>query len=551
MLVKYWLMVTGDKSLPSGAARNLEAWDPSLSTVTSYNLKEGDPVLVWRGGRGGGVVAMGEIASISVIPPDNFLSLARSQRDAEGSVPAFKKAVINLGKLMLATPISANTLRAAGIARVVRQARSAGGDHKLVPLELPQKQWHEVIRLAESPETPTEWPAAWNISPGSVVRRAKLHEVYGGNPRCTVGSSAKTPNTLLFVNRSRSGERAPRWNGSVLLAPGQGQWGDGVSLENLAVLAHLQRGVPVRLFLVRGVDCLYVGEFGIDIEQPIERWVVTGERKLKYLDDVLSWDIKTPIFRLRLLNGARALLDDTDPFRQAPRMRLSLRPTSDQPVATAIRGLLAVVENDPDVAASLSELSEAQLLATLTQRARRQADLVELRTAVEDSATSEGDLQKLVQRMTWIFGGEFLPGTARRNLTLRDQLDLTLLRPDGTLHGVELKKADTDRLVIVQRNHLIVGHEINKAVGQAMNYLRELDEKRSQLLVDLGIDARRASMTVVIGHSAFVTNGASSAQIDETIRTYNSHLTRVSVTTYDRLIGNAQRTLDLMAAPDI
>ncbi|MCX5161544.1 DUF4263 domain-containing protein [Streptomyces sp. NBC_00264] len=296
---------------------------------------------------------------------------------------------------------------------------------------------------------------------------------------------------------------------------------------------------------------MYVGEFGIDLKQPIERWVVTGERELQYLDSVLRWDIKTPIFRLRLLNGARALLDDTDPFRQAPRMRLSLHPTSDQPVATAIRGLLAVMENDPAVAASLSELSEAQLLATLTQRARRQADLVELRAAAEDSATSEGDLQKLVQRMTWIFGGEFLPGTARRNLTLRDQLDLTLLRPDGTLHGVELKKANIDRLVTVQRNHLIVGHEINKAVGQAMNYLRELDEKRSQLLVDLGIDARRASMTVVIGHSTFVTNGASSAQIDETIRTYNSHLTRVSVTTYDRLIGNAQRTLDLTAAPDI
>ncbi|RPK68104.1 hypothetical protein EES42_21765 [Streptomyces sp. ADI95-17] len=550
--MKYWLMVTGDKSVPSGAARSLEAWDPSLSTVTSHNLEEGDPVLVWRGGRGGGVVAIGEITSTSVVPQGDFLSLARSQRDEDGSVPALTRAVLNLGKLMLATPISANTLRAAGITRVIRQVRSAGGDHKLVPLELPEKHWREVIRLAEYPEAPTEWPAAWNISPGSVVRRAKLHEVYGGNPRCTVGSSAKTPNALLFVDGSRSGELAPQWNGSVLLAPGQGQRSsDGISLENLAVLAHLQRGVPVRLFLVRGADCLYVGEFGIDLKQPIERWVVTGERELQYLDSVLRWDIKTPIFRLRLLNGARALLDDTDPFRQAPRMRLSLHPTSDQPVATAIRGLLAVMENDPAVAASLSELSEAQLLATLTQRARRQADLVELRAAAEDSATSEGDLQKLVQRMTWIFGGEFLPGTARRNLTLRDQLDLTLLRPDGTLHGVELKKANIDRLVTVQRNHLIVGHEINKAVGQAMNYLRELDEKRSQLLVDLGIDARRASMTVVIGHSTFVTNGASSAQIDETIRTYNSHLTRVSVTTYDRLIGNAQRTLDLTAAPDI
>ncbi|WP_322984404.1 Shedu anti-phage system protein SduA domain-containing protein [Streptomyces sp. S584] len=549
--MKYWLMVTGDKSVPSGAARSLEAWDPSLSTVTGRNLEVGDPVLVWRGGRGGGVVAIGEIASTSMVPPGDFLSLARSRRDEGGSVPALKKAALDLGKLMLATPISADRLRAAGITRVVRQARSAGGDHKLVPLELPEKVWREVIRLAEDPETPTEWPAAWNISPGSVVRRAKLHEVYGGNPRCTIGSSAKTPNALLFVDGSRSGELEARWNGSVLLAPGQGQWGDGISQENLAALAHLQRGVPVRVFLVRGVDCLYVGEFCIDPKQPIERWVVTGKREIQYLDDVLRWDVRTPILRLRLVNGARALLDDPDPFRQAPQVKISLHPSTDQPVHTTIRGLLAVMENDPTVAASLSELGEVQLLGALAQRARRQADLVELRAAAEDSGTSEGDLQKLVQRMTWIFGGEFLPGTARRNLTLRDQLDLTLLRPDGTLHGVELKKANVDRLVAGHRNHLIVGHEINKAVGQAMNYLRELDEKRSQLLVDLGIDARRASMTVVIGHSAFVTNGTSSAQIDETIRTYNSHLTRVSVFTYDRLIENAQRTLDLTTSPGV
>ncbi|MFI0924342.1 Shedu anti-phage system protein SduA domain-containing protein [Streptomyces sp. NPDC021012] len=549
--MKYWLMVTGDKSAPSGAAHNLEAWDSSLSTVTGSEVEEGDPVLVWRGGRGGGAVAVGEIASTSTVPSDDLLSLVRSRRDEDGSVPALGRAVLRLGKLMLATPISADKLRAAGLARVAQRARSAGGDHKLVPLELPEKQWREVLRLAEDAEPPTSWPAAWNISPGSVVRRAKLHEVYGGNPRCIVGSSAKTPNVLLFVDRSRSGELASQWNGSVLLAPGQSQWADGISLENRAVLAHLQRGVPVRLFLVRGAECLYVGEVGIDIEQPVERWVVTGQRERKIFDRVIRWDVRTPIFRLRLLNGARALLDDADPFRQAPRMSLSLHPMGDQPVVAALRELLVLVSSDPTVAASLSELSEVQMLAVLAQRARRQADLVELREAADDPGTSERDLQRLVQRMTWIFGGEFLPGTARRNLTLRDQLDLTLVRPDGTLHGVELKKANIDRLVTGQRNHLIVGHEINKAVGQAMNYLRELDEKRSQLLVDLGIDARRASMTVVIGNSAFVTNGATSAQVDETLRTYNSHLTRVSVTTYDRLIGNAQRMLDLTAASSV
>ncbi|MFE0382378.1 hypothetical protein ACFW1M_44080 [Streptomyces inhibens] len=71
--------------------------------------------------------------------------------------------------------------------------------------------------------------------------------------------------------------------------------------------------------------------------------------------------------------------------------------------------------------------------------------------------------------------------------------------------------------------------------------------KRPQILVDLGIDCRRASMTVVIGHSGLVTTGASPEEVDEAIRTFNSYLTRVSVTTYDRLVENAQRTIDLTA----
>ncbi|AGP56644.1 hypothetical protein M271_25800 [Streptomyces rapamycinicus NRRL 5491] len=81
-----------------------------------------------------------------------------------------------------------------------------------------------------------------------------------------------------------------------------------------------------------------------------------------------------------------------------------------------------------------------------------------------------------------------------------------------------------------------------------MNYLRELDEKRPQILIDLGIDCRRASMTVVIGHTAFAATDASPEEIDEAIRTYNSHLTRVSVTTYGRLIENAQRMIDLTSS---
>ncbi|MFE9556385.1 Shedu anti-phage system protein SduA domain-containing protein [Streptomyces sp. NPDC006703] len=416
-------------------------------------------------------------------------------------------------------------------------------------LDLTEAQWGTLVQLVEQAQPSDALPTAWNIPPGATVTRGELHDVYGGNPRVTVGASGRTPNAFLFLDQSSSGELAPRREDPVLLAPGQAQWTGNVSSENLAVLAHRRRGVPLRVFLAHQSECLYIGEFAIDLDSPVERWVLTGKRDLgsPFPGQKLTVDIRTPLFRLRQLTGVPIPTDPVALFRNAPRISLQVRPSSDQPAATAIRELLAILASEPTTAASLGELDEAQLLATLVQRARRQADLDKLRAAVEDPESSEGDLQRLVERMTWIFGGEFLPGTVRRNLTLRDQLDLALLRPDGTLHGIELKKANIKQLVTGQRNHLIIGTEVNKGVGQAMNYLRELDEKRPQILVDLGIDCRRASMTVVIGHSGFVTADAPTEEIDEAIRTFNSYLTRVSVTTYSQLIENAQRTIDLTA----
>ena len=40
---------------------------------------------------------------------------------------------------------------------------------------------------------------------------------------------------------------------------------------------------------------------------------------------------------------------------------------------------------------------------------------------------------------------------------------------------------------------------MNKAVGQTLNYLRELDEERNTIRQKPGIECRRASATVVIG----------------------------------------------------
>ena len=81
-----------------------------------------------------------------------------------------------------------------------------------------------------------------------------------------------------------------------------------------------------------------------------------------------------------------------------------------------------------------------------------------------------------------------------------------------------------------------------------MNYLRTLDENGATLETtyrkEFGVDydMRRAFATVVIGHPIHVT-GVDAHVVDQTLRSYNSHLSRVEVITYATLLDTAERAL--------
>jgi hypothetical protein len=81
-----------------------------------------------------------------------------------------------------------------------------------------------------------------------------------------------------------------------------------------------------------------------------------------------------------------------------------------------------------------------------------------------------------------------------------------------------------------------------------MNYLRTLDENGAALATtyrnEFGVDydMRRAFATVVIGHPVHVI-GANAHVIDQTLRSYNAHLSRVEVITYATLLDTAERAL--------
>lgn len=83
---------------------------------------------------------------------------------------------------------------------------------------------------------------------------------------------------------------------------------------------------------------------------------------------------------------------------------------------------------------------------------------------------------------------------------------------------------------------------------KAQNYLRVMDEDRHRILADHGVDTRRASATVVIGHPRYVNGKVIPQEIAESLRTCNTHAARIEVITYETLLESAERMLALSSA---
>jgi hypothetical protein len=184
---------------------------------------------------------------------------------------------------------------------------------------------------------------------------------------------------------------------------------------------------------------------------------------------------------------------------------------------------------------ALSQTAGGQAAVESAVIAQRRDLVARLRQLAEDPATTETDMQRVMGDSYWLFGGRYIGVADRRNLAPLDQHDIPLVGADGTLHIVELKGPHIPRLVRRHRNHFIVGNDVHEATSQATNYLTTLDEHGAALATmyrneyGLDYDMRRVFATVVIGHPAHV-DGVAARQVEQTMRTYNSHLARVEVT---------------------
>lgn len=250
----------------------------------------------------------------------------------------------------------------------------------------------------------------------------------------------------------------------------------------------------------------------------------------------------------------------------APRGRYRVVDT-ESPIAAALELLTGAgdLEGVADALAAqpaLADLLRALAATDIGRAAAADAALAQRRDLVSrlqqlaaTPGTTETHMQRLIGGAYWLFGGRYVGVAERRNLIPLDQHDIALLGADGTLHIVELKGPNIGKLIRRHRNHWIVGNDVHEAVAQAMNYLRALDELGPGLttthLNEFGksYDMRRVFATVVVGHPEHLDAvdgfGAPDAKVvDQTIRSYNAHLSRVEVVTYKSLLDAAARALE-------
>lgn len=241
--------------------------------------------------------------------------------------------------------------------------------------------------------------------------------------------------------------------------------------------------------------------------------------------------------------SAEAYLTGTSPLEALD--RLLTRSDID---ARSLAGALGRRSDVGEIVSGLAAAGEGLTAAEGAVISSRRGLIAILREMVEDPSIRERDLQKLLEDEPWIFGSSYAGVAELRNLVPLDQHDIPLIRADGALHIVELKGAFIPELVKRHGNHWMVGGKVHDAVCQAMNYLRGLDEMGASLETthrkELGFeyDMRRIFATVVIGHPVHVKD-QNPQTIEETIRSYNAHLSRVEVVTYASLLDAADRAL--------
>ena len=194
--------------------------------------------------------------------------------------------------------------------------------------------------------------------------------------------------------------------------------------------------------------------------------------------------------------------------------------------------------------------ADREVVATIAAASRLveyEAAYKGLKQLVDDPSALELDLQRHLQANPWMFGSEYSELLDRRTWTRDDRLDFMLRRSaDGYLEIVEIKTPGVGPLFRYDQSHdsHYPSADLMRALGQTVRYIEEIERKRDSIIAADGVDPLKVRARVIIGRDQ-------EGPQRRALRSFNSHLSRIEILTFDQLCNIASQVLAVFRAKGI
>ncbi len=165
----------------------------------------------------------------------------------------------------------------------------------------------------------------------------------------------------------------------------------------------------------------------------------------------------------------------------------------------------------------------------------------ELERLVSTPDVPESKLQQHLQSNPWIFGSEYSELLDRRRWTRDDNLDFMLRRTvDGYLEIMEIKTPFEEPLFRFDASHdsHYPSSKLSQSLGQVTRYIEEIERSRDSIIAGDNVDPLKIRARVVLGRDG---DNAQKAAL----RSFNAHLHRIEILTFDQLLRIGQRTIEI------
>jgi len=163
------------------------------------------------------------------------------------------------------------------------------------------------------------------------------------------------------------------------------------------------------------------------------------------------------------------------------------------------------------------------------------------RELVEKDGVSEHEIQRHLKQHPWLFGSEYSELLDRRTWTRDDSLDFMLRRSaDGYLEIIEIKTPFKEPLMRHDSSHdsYFSSSKLSQVIGQVLRYIDEVERNRNSIIASDKLDPFKIRAKIIIGRDQDETGQAA-------LRSYNAHLNRIEILTFDQLLRIGKRTIEI------